>query len=150
MATKRQTLSVDLDQLFPGESLEIGGQSVIIRPLNIEQIATITKQLKGFGSILSEEGVTWENYKEPAYMFKIAVVILENFSDVLEEASNIDISDLKKLTLELIVKIVEKVISVNIKSKDNLEKNFKSLAKMFPQETPKKEKKGSLKKIKTT
>lgn len=131
MTIKRQSLSVDLDSLFPGENFKIGDASIIIRPLSIEQIATISKKLKGLGSILSDSGVTWENYNTHENLFELAVVILNNFPDILEEASNVKIDDLKVLPIECIVQIVDKIIEVNLKSKDNLEKNFKSLTKKF-------------------
>lgn len=132
---ERQKLSIDFDELFPGDSLEIGNAVVVIQPLGLEQIALISKRIKGIGKILSEEGVTWENYAEKSSLFKIAVVILENFPDVLEEASNIDIADLKRLPLECIAKILNKVIEVNLKSRDDLVKNFKSLTEQLVQQT---------------
>lgn len=132
---KRQKLSIDFDNLFPGETLEIGNSSVMIQPLGLEQIAIISKRIKGIGNVLEKEGVTWENYAEKSSLFKIAVVILDSFPDVLEEASNIDITDLKCLPLECIVKIVNKVIEVNLKSRDDLVKNFKSLTEQLVQQT---------------
>lgn len=132
---ERQKLSIDFDELFPGDDLTIGNTVVVIQPLGLEQIALISKRIKGIGKILSEEGVTWENYAEKSSLFKIAVVILENFPDVLEEASNIDIADLKRLPLECIAKIVNKVIEVNLKSRDDLVKNFKSLTEQLVQQT---------------
>lgn len=132
---ERQKLSIDFDELFPGDDLTIGNAVVVIQPLGLEQIALISKRIKGIGKILSEEGVTWENYAEKSSLFKIAVVILDSFPDVLEEASNIDIADLKRLPLECIAKIVNKVIEVNLKSRDDLVKNFKSLTEQLVQQT---------------
>lgn len=144
----RQSLNLDLDSLFPGESLTIGNTSIIIRPLGFEQIATLTKKLEGIGTLLTEKGVTWENYTKPENMFKLANVVLTNFPEVLEEASNVNMEDLKKVPLEVIVSIVDKVISVNLKSKETLVKNFKSLTEKFippktvkEQPEPKKKKK---------
>jgi hypothetical protein len=132
---ERQTLSLDLETLFPGESLTIGKNSVLIRPLNISQIAILSKKIKGIGDILSKEGVTWENYSEQSSLFKIAVVLLDMFPDVLEEAADINVDDLKQLPLESVVEIVTKVIEVNLRSKDTLTKNFKSLTeKLVPQD----------------
>lgn len=132
---ERQSLSLDLETLFPGESLTIGKNSVLIRPLNISQIAVLSKKIKGIGDILSKEGVTWENYSEQSSLFKIAVVLLDMFPDVLEEASDINVDDLKQLPLESVVEIITKVIEVNLRSKDVLTKNFKSLTeKLVPQD----------------
>lgn len=139
--TARQSLSLDIESLFPGEPLKIGNQSVIIHPLNIEQIAVLSKKLRGIGAILSELDVTWENYNTQANLFKLAVVVIENFPDILEEAANINIADLKVLPIEVIVLILDKILDVNLKSKEALEKNFKSLTKKFQGEEPKTKKK---------
>jgi hypothetical protein len=118
--------------------------------LGLEQISLITKRIESLGKILSERGITWDNYSEKSNLFKIAVVILESFPDVLEEASNIDINDLKKLPIECIASIVNKVLEVNLKSRDDFLKNFKSLTEKLgadvkidqdPTPTPNKNKK---------
>ena len=139
MAKERQSLNLDLESLFPGEPLTIGNSTITIRPLGFEQIAILVKKLSGMGSILSEKGVTWDNYMKPENLFQIASVLLVNFPEVLEEASNINIDDLKGAPLEVIVQIVEKTISVNLKSKEALEKNFKSLTMNFLPQAPKKD-----------
>lgn len=123
----RQKINIDFDELFPGDSLTIGKSTLIIQPLDISQISILAKKIKGIGTLLIKEGVTWENYSDQTSLFKLVVILLETFPDVLEEASNIDINDIKRLPLESVVEIVTKVIEVNLKSKDNLTKNFKSL-----------------------
>ena len=128
---EKQKLSLDLDALFPGESVQIGNSIVIIRPLSIAQIALISKKLKTMGSILAKEGVTWENFSEKTSIFKIAVTMLESFPEVLEEASNIEVEDLKQLPLDYVILILTKIIEVNLKSKETLTKNFKSLTEQL-------------------
>jgi len=145
--SKRQSLSLDLDALFPGKDITFGKTTIVIRPLSIQQIAILSKQINGFGDTLAKLGVTWENYNQPQSLVKIASVILENFPNVLEEASNIAIEDLQVLPIEAVVQIIETIIDVNLKSKEALEKNFKSLTKKFtpeeesPKKTPQKIKK---------
>jgi hypothetical protein len=123
----RQKLNLDLEALFPGDTLKIGGTVINIRPLGVLQLSLISKKLKGFLQILSEDGVTWENYNQTENIIKIASILLEQFPEILAEASNIDDEDLKELPLEVIVQVLDKVIEVNLKSKSTLEKNFKSL-----------------------
>ncbi len=137
---KRQSLSVDLDSLFPGSPITIGNQSIIIRPLTIEQLSMLSKKVTGLTSLLNEQEVTWENFNTPANLFKIAFLILENIPEVLEEASNVNIEDLKKLPVEIVVQIIEAIISENLKSKEGMEKNFKSLIEKFRPMTKKEEK----------
>jgi hypothetical protein len=134
---KKQKLNLDLEALFPGSALTIGNESIIIRPLNIEQLAILSKKVSGLGSILSEKNITIENFNTPENLFHLAVIALDNVPDVLEEASNVDIESLKQLPLTIIVEIIEKIISENMKSKEVLEKNFKSLIEKF--QTPVKE-----------
>ena len=126
---ERQRLTVDLESLFPGETITIGDQILDIRPLGIKQLAILARKLKGLGSLLESENITLDNYNQPANIFKIAVLLLEQFPEVLEEASNIALEDLEPLPLDIIVEIVEKVIAVNSKSKDKFLGNFQSLIK---------------------
>ncbi len=129
MADKQRVrITEDIESLFPGDTLTIGKQAIPIIPLGILQLASITKQLKGFGSILAEEGVNWDNYADPENLLKIATVLLEQFPAVLEEASNIAIEEFQRFPIEFSVEVLEKVISVNMKSKEKLEGNFRSLA----------------------
>lgn len=131
MAKERQRLNLDLDSLFPGETITICEQVIDIRPLGIARLAVISRKLKGFGSILEEEGVTWDNYNQPENIIKLATTLLEKFPEVLSEASNIHEEDLQELPLDIVVEILDKVIEVNMKSKEKLEGNFKSLAEKF-------------------
>lgn len=142
MATKERTrLNLDLEALFPGDTLTIGDQTIDIKPLGIRQLAIIARKLKGFGKVLQEEGVTWDNYNQPENLLKLAVILLEQFPEVLEEGSNIAVEDLQDLPIDIVVEILDKVIEVNMKSKEKLEGNFKSLAGKFnltgPTEKPK-------------
>jgi hypothetical protein len=139
---KKQKLNLDLDALFPGSPLQIGNESIIIRPMNIAQLAHISKKISGLTSLLNEKKITIDNFNTPENLFQLAVIALDNVPDVLEEAANVEIETLQKLPLEIIVEIVEKIISENMKSKESLEKNFKSLISKFQepevQKTPKK------------
>ena len=128
---ERQRLNLDLESLFPGDTITIGNQTVDIKPLGIKQLAVISRKLKGFGSVLADDGVDWENYNQPNNLIKLATVLLDQFPEVLEEASNIAAEDLQQLPLEIVVELLDKVLEVNMKSKEKLEGNFKSLAGKF-------------------
>lgn len=133
MATERQRLTINFESLFPGDTLKIGDQVVDIRPLGIKKLAIIARKLKGFGKALSEQGVTLDNYSNPENLVKLSVLLLDQFPEVLEEASNIAEEDLQQLPIDVVVEILDKVITVNMKSKESLEKNFKSLVGKFNQ-----------------
>lgn len=136
MMQERQRITINLDKLFPGEPLTIGDSSVIIRPLYLEQIAILSKKITSIGEVLQKEGITWENYEDRASLFKVGSILLNHFPEVLEEVSNIAIEDLKQLPLTSIIEILQKVVEVNLQSKDDLLKNFKSLTeKLVPTTT---------------
>ncbi len=131
MAINRTKLTLDLETLFPGDSITICGQLIDVKPLGLKQLAMVARKLKGFGSILEEQGVTWDNYGDPENIIKLAVVLLEQAPEVLEEASNIAIEDLEQLPIDIIVELLDKVIEVNMQSKDKFVGNCKSLAGKF-------------------
>lgn len=128
---KKQKLDLDLDALFPGTSLPIGNQFLIIRPLNIEQLSILSKKVSGLKEVLKNADITMENFNTPEKLFKLAIIALDNAPDVLEDAANVEIDTLRQLPLDVIVQIVETIISENMKSKEVLEKNFKSLTSKF-------------------
>jgi hypothetical protein len=127
----RTRLNIDWDSLFPGDTLKIGDTSVVIRPLGMLALASIAKQLKGFGTIVAEDGVTWDNYGTPENIIKIAAILLDKFPSILAEASNIEEEDLSRLPIDQIVNILNVVLEVNLKSRGDLEKNLQSLAGKF-------------------
>ncbi len=127
----RTRLNIDWDAMFPGDSLEICGTTIVIRPLGLLALSSIAKQLKGFGSLIAEDNVTWENYGTPDNIVKVAAVLLDKFPGILAEASNIEEEDIAQLPIDEVVSILNKVLEVNLKSKDALEKNFLSLAEKF-------------------
>jgi hypothetical protein len=131
-------LNLDLEALFPGDILEIGDNKIDIRPLGVLKLVTISKKLKTLIKNLTDEGVTWENYSTPENIFKIATILLEHAPESLSEASGIHIEDINVLPIEEIIRIIDKVVEVNLKSKGTLEKNFKSLTSKFEQKTKKK------------
>lgn len=126
---ERRRLEVDWDSLFPGDVVQIGNTQIDIPPLSLLQLARVTRILKGFGSLLAEQGITWDNYQDQSNIVIIASILLDQFPEVLSEASNIALEDIERLPIDSIVSILSTVIEVNLKSKDNLEKNFKSLTK---------------------
>jgi hypothetical protein len=128
MAKERLRLKLDLDSLFPGDTLTIGENVIPIKPLGIRQLADVSRQLDGFGTLMSEKGITWDNYNQPQHITTIATLLLQHAPEVLAEASNIEAEDLRELTPELIAEVLDKVLEVNLASKEKLEKNFKSLA----------------------
>ena len=132
-------ITESIEELFPGGVVRIGDQQIAIRPLGLGAVASISKKAKEIGIALELEGVTFDNCKDQKSIITIATLILGQFPDILEKVTNIDQEDLNKLPIEVIVTIVDKVVEVNLKSKESLEKNFESLMKkiLVEKKTPK-------------
>jgi hypothetical protein len=127
----KQRLNINLEELFPGEPLKIGNDTIFIRPMGLLQLTKITRQLNDFMSLLSKENITFDNYTSPENLIKVVSILFEKFPDILEESSNISFDDLQHLPIDIITDIIVAVVKVNIKSKDSLVGNFNRLAQMI-------------------
>lgn len=128
MAKEPQRLNLNVDTLFPAETIEIDGQVVEIRPLGFSQLTTVVRKARAYGNLFSTEEITWENFNKPENILTIASILLENAPELISEASNIHVDDITALPPEYVFEIVSAVVDVNMKSKEKLEKNWKSLA----------------------
>lgn len=124
-------LGIEVSKLYRVETINIAGQSVSIRPLSLRQLAALVSKAQLIANRCAEEGITWENFRQPAKALALAMILVTDFVDVLSEASNIEEEDLQQLPVEIILEIINTVIKVNMDSKDDLAKNFDSLTKMF-------------------
>jgi hypothetical protein len=93
----RIKLKLDFESMFPGEEYDLCGQIIPLRPLGIVQLASISKKVKSFIAALQERDITFDNYESPERLLDIAVLLLDQFPDVLEEASNISLDDLQHI-----------------------------------------------------
>lgn len=135
MSNTRQRISIDLEELFPGKTITIGDQSILIKPLVLEQISIFTKRFKEISKTLEKDGITWDNFEDPQNLFAIVTKLVTQFPELLEEASNIAKEDLVKLPIDIVVQIFLAVVEVNIQSKEALQGNLQSLIEMWNQKT---------------
>lgn len=124
---ERTRLNIDLDELLPGDQFQIGKESVLIRPLSLIQYKVIVGQIKSLWKYLKENKIDENNFQEPENFIFIAETVIEKFPDLLAEVSNIHQDDLQQLPVEIIVALIDKCLEVNMKAKDSLMGNFKSL-----------------------
>ena len=127
MAKERIRLNLDLDSLLPGDAFQIGNDTIIIRPLGLLQYKMVVGKIKALMGVLTEAGVTSQNYRESDKLIIIAETLLTKFPEILSEVSNIDDEDLQQLPLEIIVSLIDKCLEVNLKAKDALLGNWNSL-----------------------
>jgi len=135
--TKKQSLNIDFDALFPGDVVTLYGVTISIKPLNIRQLSHLSKFTKMLLSECKSEGVTLENINDPESLVKLSVIIMDKCPELLSDVSNIELDDLNDLPIEAIIKILEKVIDVNLKSKEALEGNFNRLTEKLSALIPK-------------
>jgi hypothetical protein len=128
MAKEKQRLKIDVDALFPAETVEIGVTKVEIRPLGFRELTSLMRKLRSYGELFSKEEITWENFNQTENVVTIAYILMENAPHIIAEASNIEEEDILELPIEYVFDIVSTVVDVNMKSKEKLEKNWKSLA----------------------
>ena len=148
MAEKKvyKSLGIDFSSLFPSETFDVmEGCSVEIKPMSLVQFASVSKQLKTFLTSLKEKGVHFSpvlssdgeviqpiNFNTPENIIEIASTALTNFPELLEETSGINKEDLEQLPLDIIINLIDVIIIVNLKSKDKLLGNWRSLVGKIP------------------
>lgn len=130
---ERTRLTIDFGALLPGDEFQIGTQSVTIKPLSISQYKLVIGKISALVKMASMQGITLENFRESDKFIELAELVVDQFPVLLEEVSNIAAEDLQKLPIEIIVALIDKCLDVNLKAKESLLGNFKSLAAKFSQ-----------------
>jgi len=131
MPTAKKKLNMDWSEAIPGDEFKLGNASIIIEPLGLKNLIHITKRLRSVAIEFQAAGITWENYSTPEMLTTVISIVLENCPEVLSIASGIQQEDIDRLPLTLAMELAQKLVEVNLKSKADLEKNFKSLAEMI-------------------
>lgn len=130
----------DWDALFPGEDYTIGSTTFKIVPLSVEdlsivlkRISTITNQLATLEMQVKDfaEGEESRPVDSGERILRLVQLIVEEAPDILSQMSGLDVEDIKGLPITAAVDLFNKVLDVNIKSQDDLVKNFKGLADRF-------------------
>ena len=138
----RQRLSINVDSLLPGKAITIGDSNIKIRPMVLEVLDDVTESFQALVGVLKEKEITLENCEDPENMLKIAGVVLRQFPELLEKASDIHIDDLKQLPPHIILEVINTVVDVNLEAKESLMGNWMSLIGKFAEvKSPSKKKK---------
>ncbi len=126
-------LNIQWGNLFPAETLKIGDESVAIKPMSFKCLASVLAELKGFISVLKDNDIMLSEEVTPADMITIATILVGQFPDVLSKASNIHVDDIAEMPLDIVVELLATTVTINLKSKESLLKNFKALRGLLPQ-----------------
>lgn len=135
--TNKIELDLDFEELFPGEIFKIGKQEINIVPVNIEQIAGITKKLNIIMPIFKDKNITFKNFNKPENIIDVVTILIQNAPDILSEITGISEKSICKLPLEYAIKLFDIALKVNIAAKDSLEKNLLAVTETFKMMTPK-------------
>jgi len=137
----KQKLDFSSDDLFIGKTVSICNNSITITPVNIEQVALLSHQLKFLVSKFKEDGITMENFNSPENLFSIVMLVIKDVPEVLSELTNIHVESIKKLPPDEALKLMIAVVEVNSQSKDSLLGNLNSLIeKLLPEDMEKEDK----------
>lgn len=115
----------DWDVLLPGKFIMIGKQRVEIKPLGLEALSLLMRELKLVVKNCSEAGITIDNYED--HFVNLASIILNQSPAIITLLTNIDTDDVKRLPLSIASKLLIFCFQINIDSQDDLSKNLQTL-----------------------
>lgn len=118
----------DWEMLLPGRVLTFGTTMLEIRPLGLEDFAGIIRRVTVIKDDLVVAGINLENYSQGEGLMKLTTLLVDKIPDVLSDATDLVIEDIKKLPLSSVMSLISAVIEVNIESQEGLLKNFGTLA----------------------
>ena len=125
--------SKDWDVLLPGESLKIGTQTIMIKPLGLESFAQLLREFKLIADRCTNAGITLDNYQSE--LISLAEIIIEDVPNVLTVLTGINSDDVQRLPPAVIVKLLTICFKINIDSQDDLAKNLVTLTDQIGQIT---------------
>jgi hypothetical protein len=135
---KKVKFDVDWSDLFPGKSFDVGSKTHFVKPLNIKGIAMVVNKVKSITPILKEQGIDLNKMTQQMsaqdvidMMLNAVPILMENVPEVISEATGIEVESLMDFPPQYLIKLVTVAIETNMESKEALEKNFKSLTKIF-------------------
>lgn len=115
----------DWGVLFPSESFRIGKKTVEIKPLGLEDLSLLLKDLRSAVTALEEVGINLENYSDR--FIELAEIITREAPRVLTRMTNLSVKDVERLPPTIAVNTLVTCFRVNIDSQSDLSKNLNTL-----------------------
>lgn len=135
MARTKETVQLqdsDWETLFPGVEFTIGTTKLKLQPLALEDISLILKKVTMITSQLSDLNLSMTDLTENSLkIVQLVELIVDEAPDILSQMSGLKESDVRALPLATSVELFNAALDVNIKSQEDLVKNFKGLADRF-------------------
>lgn len=125
-------LDEDWKQIRSGEPFPIGSTTLNIIAFSWNQLDALSLKIEAVVLQCISQGLTRENFHEVGNLFMIAKSVLEKGPEIVSEASNLDVADVRELPLPILSNLVSKIIEVNAESKESLVKNLKALRDLLP------------------
>lgn len=130
MAAKTKLKESDWDVLFPSEEYKIGSSTLSVAPLSLAGVAFVTKHITKIIDRIVELEIDLNNITgNAAKIVQVVSLILTESPEILAEMSGLDLEDIQRLPLDIAVDLFNTCLDVNLKSQENLTKNFQSLGK---------------------
>jgi len=124
---KRLT-DADWDLLLPEKVAKLGSTEIPIKPMGLETLASVIRDVKSIQGELTEAGITLQNYSDIDKLIAMTSAVLDRIPEAMQKASGIHVDDLKRLPLNAAVHVLGVVLDANIDSHEGLEKNLLDLA----------------------
>lgn len=115
----------DWSTLFPSEIFKIGNKTIEIKPLGLEDLSLLLKDLKLAVTALDEAGINLENYSDR--FIELAEIVTREAPAILVRITELSIKDIRRLPATIAVKILIACFRVNIDSQSDLLKNLQTL-----------------------
>jgi len=117
----------DWETLFIVETENVGKHKIEIKPFTIDELPVVIKFVKENRSYFKKENITLENAFEWENLEKITNVISKEAPYLVAKATNIRLSDIRRLPLLKTFALVNKILKVNVEAQRGLEKNLLEL-----------------------
>ena len=125
----KMRLDLDWENLFPGTTVTIApGASVTVRPLTLKQLASLSKMIKPVIGELGARGITIDTLDSADGLIAIVEILVSSFPNLVSDILQIHEDDLNRLPIGIVVELLVAAYKENVRSKEGLEKNLKSLA----------------------
>ncbi len=131
-----------ISSLFPFTSFKITDDfTIALCPMDFNQWAMVIQRIESALDKIKNAGISWDDFNEATddtadpkannkkaeSVVKLVALIIKEFPDLLSEVSGIHEDDLKQLPVQVLASLTMELISINLKDKDDMIKNFNSL-----------------------
>lgn len=120
-----------ISKLFSVNQFQIGDESIAIKPMALIQWIDLISKINSLTEKFTAAGLTLQNYNANENLLKLVTIAINDFPEVLENATGVDREDLTELPPNVLIALISAVIEINMQSKDELLKNSKRLTEAF-------------------